>query len=164
MLNFLQENGIMDMTGLDAKVRSMHEKQIEIRDRIKPAERRLKTLDEHIEQAENYMQYKAVYRQYKELTPKKQAAFAEKHRMEVTLFETAERYFKGIMNGKATLPIKAWKAERDKLVSAEQARDIYEAKQSRRSSIRKPIEKQRRKKAAKRERSLFFRFMDKNTR
>jgi transcriptional accessory protein Tex/SPT6 len=117
MLNFLQENNITDMIGLDARVRSMHEKQIEIRDKIKPVERRLKTLDEHIEQAESYMQYKAVYRQYKELTLKKQAAFAEKQRMEVTLFESAERYVKGVMNGKTTLPIKAWKTERDALAT-----------------------------------------------
>jgi len=117
MLAFLQENAIMDMAMLEIKVQSMYEKQFDIRDKLKPVERRLKTLDEHIQQAAIYMQHKAVYRQYQELRPKKQAAFAEKHNREITLFESAERYLKGVMNGKTSLPIKAWKAERVKLTA-----------------------------------------------
>ena len=37
--------------------------------------------------------------------------------MEVTLFDTAERYLKGVMNGKITLPIRTWRAERDALAT-----------------------------------------------
>jgi len=117
MLNFLQENEITDMAGLEEKVKAMYRKQLDIRDKLKPVERRLKMLNEHIRQVDMYLQYKAVYRQYQELKPKKQAAFAEKHRMEIGLFESAERYFKGVINGKTTLPIRAWKTERDKLTN-----------------------------------------------
>ena len=115
MLNFLQENQIKDMAGLEEKVKSMYGTQLAIRDQLKPMERRLKVLDEHIQQASMYMQYKAVYRQYQEQKPKKQAAFAEKHHAEITLFESAERYLKGVMNGKTTLPMKVWRMERAEL-------------------------------------------------
>jgi len=117
MFNFLQENAIMDMAGLDKKVKSMYAKQYDMREQLKPMERRLKTLNEHIQQANMYMKHKAVYRQYQELKPKKQTAFAEKHREVITLFEASERYLKGVMNGRATLPIKAWKAERVQLTN-----------------------------------------------
>ena len=56
-----------------------------------------------------------IYRQYQEQKPKKQAVFAEKHHTEIALFESAERYLKGVMNGKTTLPIKAWRSEHAKL-------------------------------------------------
>lgn len=41
MLNFLQDNQIMDMAGLDKKFKSMIGKQSDIRDKLKPIERRL---------------------------------------------------------------------------------------------------------------------------
>ena len=117
MLNLLQENKIKDIGGLEEKVRSMYKKQFDIRDELKPIERRLKTLDEHIQQATVYMQHKAVYRQYQELKPKKQPSFAKRHYMEISLFESAERYLKGVMKGKNILPLKAWKAEHIKLAA-----------------------------------------------
>ena len=78
-------------------------------------------LDEHIKQSEIYMKYKAVYREYRQIQkPKKREVFYEENRMELTLFEAAKRYLEAHMNGKTTLPIKAWKAEREKL-NAEKA-------------------------------------------
>ena len=70
--------------------------------------------------AEKYMQYREVYRQYKQQKPKKQEAFYEARRMELTHYEAAERYLKGVMNGKTAIPTKAWKAERDKLQAERQ--------------------------------------------
>ena len=35
--------------------------------------------------------------------------------MELTHYEAAERYLNAVMNGKTGIPLKAWKAERDKL-------------------------------------------------
>jgi len=117
MLNFLQENNIMDMAGLEGKVKSMHGKQYDMRDKLKSIERRLKVLNEHIKQVDYYLQHKTIYRKCQELKPKKQAVFAEKYRAEISLFESAERYLKGVMNGKTTLPIKAWRAEHGKLAT-----------------------------------------------
>lgn len=41
MLNFLQQNWIMDMAGLDEKFKSMIGEQMDIRDKLKPVDRRL---------------------------------------------------------------------------------------------------------------------------
>jgi len=102
MLNFLQENQIMDMAGLEEKVKDMYGRQLDIRDELKPVERRLKVLDEHIKQADIY------------LTHKGNKARTE---AEGILFTAAGKYLKGVMNGKTTLPTKAWRAERDKLTA-----------------------------------------------
>jgi hypothetical protein len=120
MLNFLTVNGIKDMAGLEEKVMAMYGEQRSISEKLKPIDRRLKTLDEHISNAEKYMQYRDVYRQYKQQKPKKQEGFYEDHRMELTHYEAAARYLNGVMNGRTTLPTKAWKAERDKLKAERQ--------------------------------------------
>jgi len=102
MLNFLQQNQIMDIAGLEEKVKDMYGRQFDIRDELKPVERRLKVLDEHIKQADIY------------LTHKGNKARTE---AEEILFTAAGKYLKGVMNGKTTLPTKAWRAERDKLTA-----------------------------------------------
>lgn len=76
--------------------------QMDIRDKLKPIERRLATLKKHIEQADLYMRYKGK----KALTDTEQA-----------LFTAAHSYLKDVMNGKTTLPTKAWKAEYAKLTA-----------------------------------------------
>jgi hypothetical protein len=116
MLNFLTANKITNMARLDGKLQAMAEKQFAIREELKPIERRLKTLDEHITYADTYMQFR-INRQYRQQKPKQHADFYEAHRREMTLFEAADRYLKGVMNSKTALPTKAWKAERDKLTA-----------------------------------------------
>ena len=103
------------MAGLEEKVEDMYGAQRGIAEELKPIDRRLKTLDEHISNAEKYFQYRDIYRQYKQQKPKKQEAFYESHRMELTHYEAAERYLNAVMNGKTGIPLKAWKTERDKL-------------------------------------------------
>ena len=102
MLNFLTANNIMDMAGLDEKFSSMIGEQMDIRDKLKPIERRLATLKKHIEQADLYMKYKGK----KALTDTEQI-----------LYTAAHSYLKGVLNGKTTLPTKAWKAEYAKLTT-----------------------------------------------
>ena len=115
MLYFLQINNIKDMAGLEEKVEDMYGAQRGIAEELKPIDRRLKTLDEHISNAEKYFQYRDIFRKYKQQKPKKQEAFYESHRMELTHYEAAERYLNAVMNGKTGIPLKAWKSERDKL-------------------------------------------------
>lgn len=102
MLNFLTRNHIMDVAGLDEKFKSMIWEQMDIRDKLKPIDRRLNTLKKHIEQADIYLKYKG----------KKILADSEQ-----TLFMAANNYLKGVMNGKTTLPTKAWKTEYSKLTT-----------------------------------------------
>ena len=102
MLNFLTANNIMDMAGLNEKFKSMIGEQFDIRDKLKPIERRLKTLTEHIGQSDIYLKHKG----------KKALSDSEQ-----ILFTAAKDYLKGVMNGKTTLPTKAWKAEYAKLTA-----------------------------------------------
>ncbi len=102
MLNFLQANNIMDMAGLDEKFKSMIGEQLDIQGKLKPVERRLATLKKHLEQADIYFKYKG----------KKPLTGAEQ-----ILFTTAKDYLKGMMNGKTTIPTKAWKEKYTKLTA-----------------------------------------------
>ncbi len=102
MLNFLQANNIMDMTGLDEKFKTMIGEQLDIQGKLKPVERRLATLKKHLEQVDIYFKYKGK----KPLTEAEQI-----------LFTTAKDYLKGVMNGKTTIPTKAWKEEYTKLTA-----------------------------------------------
>jgi len=112
----------MDMAGLEEKIKSMIGRQFAIREKLQPIDRRLKTLNEHIPQADNYFKYKPIYQQYQqEKNPKNKEAFAEAHRREITLYETAGGYLKRVMNGHTTLPTKAWKAERNQLTAEKNA-------------------------------------------
>ncbi len=96
MLNFLQANNIMDMTGLDEKFKTMIGEQLDIQGKLKPVERRLATLKKHLEQVDIYFKYKGK----KPLTEAEQI-----------LFTTAKDYLKGVMNGKTTILTKTWKEE-----------------------------------------------------
>ena len=118
MLNFLTRNNIIDMAGLDEHFKNMIGEQLDIQDELKPIERRLKTLTEHIWYTDNYLKNKSVYTHYQqEKNSKKQAVFAEKHQDKIELYEEANSYLKKVMNGKTTLPTKAWKAEYSKLTA-----------------------------------------------
>ena len=117
MLNFLQENQIVDMDGLTEKMAGMFGEQREISEKLKPIDRRLKTLEGHISNAEKYLKYREVYGKYRRQPPKKQEAFYEAYRMELTHYEAAGRYLDGVMNGRTGIPLKAWKAEHEKLTA-----------------------------------------------
>ena len=112
MLNFLTSHKIMDMAGLDKVFGDMFSRQQGIRDELKPIERRLKTLTEHIRQADNYVKHKKAYKQYQqEKNPKRKAEFAQKHETAITLYETASGYLKRHLNGRSEIPLKTWKME-----------------------------------------------------
>ena len=117
LLIFMQENGIHDMEGVERKLKKMMNHQSEVRSKLNPIDRRLKTLDEHIKQAETYLKHKDIYKMYKQEKPKKQEAFRQQFHAEITLYEGAAHYLKGVMNGRTTLPIKAWKKEREALIA-----------------------------------------------
>jgi len=145
ILNFLTANNIMDMAGLDGFLGGMFSKQFAINDKLKPIERRLKTLDEHLRHSENYKnyrghkaQYEKLYAEYTALTKAKgfgagrkaQKAldtaneYYESNRREITLFESAERYLRDVLqkhfDPKKLPPVTKWKEERSKLIAETQ--------------------------------------------
>ena len=142
MLNFLARNHIMDMMGLDEHFSGMIGRQQDIREKLKPIDRRLKTLDEHINQSGNYKAYRSYKEQYEKLymqyqALKKLTGFGaerkaqkaldsanehyETYRAEITMYEKAERYLKNVLqehfDPKKLPPVTKWKAERDKLTA-----------------------------------------------
>jgi len=142
MLNFLTRHKIMDMAGLDKVFGDMFGRQQNIREELKPIDRRLKTLDEHIRQAGVYQEHSKIHKIYKGLKPKDQADFYESNRAPLSLYEAAERYLKGVMNGREKIPLSTWKSECVKLTAERKQLDnryytlkeeIKEAEQIRKS-------------------------------
>jgi hypothetical protein len=117
VLIFLQENKITDMAQLADKVTRINEKFYEVSNSIKKVERRLDTLEQHLAHYDNYKRYKAVYEKHRQLDPKKRDAFYDKHSEAIQLYETAKQYLDGVMNGRTTVPVKAWQAEQSRLTS-----------------------------------------------
>jgi ATP-dependent exoDNAse (exonuclease V) alpha subunit len=136
IVNFLTANKITDMAGLAEKLSTMTDKQFDIRDELKKVERRIKTLDEHISHSGNFKGYRKEKAQYEKLDSeyraiKKAGGFGaerkakkaleaanhyyETHRMEITLYEAAERYLRGVLgerfDPKKSPPITKWQAE-----------------------------------------------------
>jgi MobA/MobL family. len=114
-LLFLQENNFSTLPELKEKITAMHDKLYDIREKMKPIERRLATLNEHLLQAGNYKENKAICKQYYTLPPKKQPAFYNEHTSEIILFESAQRYLKAHLNGYSKIPTAQWKAEHKNL-------------------------------------------------
>ena len=121
VLIFLQSNHITGIAQLAEKVSQIHERLYEVSNKVKPVERRLAALAEHLSQYDSYKQHRAVYDQYRQLDPKKRDAFKVKHSGEIQSYEAAKKYLDAVMNGKTTIPIKTWQAERDKLTAEKYA-------------------------------------------
>jgi len=98
------------MEGLEREVRSMQSKTRAVNNELKPVERRIGTLKEHIKHGEYHREFGKVYKQYQQQKPKYQEAFREKFRREITLYEAADRYLKPVLKGHP-LNLKKWKAE-----------------------------------------------------
>jgi len=116
VMDFLNENSITTMPELMKHVRVMYAQQDSLREKLKPIERRMNTLEKHIKQAETYMEHRPLYEQYKNLGPRKQKKFHEANRAGLTLYEAAERYLKPVLNGHP-VPLKSWKEEYSKLLT-----------------------------------------------
>jgi hypothetical protein len=118
---FLEKYNITTLSKLQKTVANTETKFDEVNEKTKAIEERLKKLNPLIKQADLYMQYRDINKLYKQEKPKHKDRFYESHRMELTLYEAAERFLKANFDGK-TLNTKAWKkeaaeltAEKDKL-------------------------------------------------
>ena len=102
MLNFLTRHEIKDMAGLDAHFAKMIGKQQDIREQLKPIDRRIKTIDEHIKQSGNYKGYRAQKAQYEKLyaqyeTLKKSTGIGAGRKAQKAL-DTANEYYETCRN------------------------------------------------------------------
>ena len=140
---------IYEMAGLAAHLDTMTDKQYAIREELKKVECRLATLDEHIKHSGNYKayrpkkaQYEKLYAQYTTIQKagglfaerKAQKAldaaneFYETNRMEITLYEAAERYLKDVLqehfDPKKLPPVSKWQAEHKEKTADKQRLDV----------------------------------------
>jgi hypothetical protein len=137
-LSFLPENRIADMDGLERKVKSMYGRFQSVRDELKPVERRLKTLDEHLARSADFKNCRKFKRRCDELrslcaAAKKETGllaerkarkaleaaneYRETHRAELAMFGAAEEYLRGVLrerfDPKKLPPTTKWTEERD---------------------------------------------------
>jgi hypothetical protein len=137
MLIFIQQHNVTNITELRGAVGDFYGRQLALGDRLKPIERRIKTLDEHLRQSENFKANRKIAGQYNALNAEAKTAekvtglfakskaekahntshsFYEIHRAEITLYEAAKRYLKDVLQGrfdpKKLPPITKWQDER----------------------------------------------------
>ena len=117
VLMFLQQNKVFDMAQLVEKIEKMNGEFYEVSNSLKKVDRRLETLNAHLTECDKLNQHKVVYQKYAQLNPKKRGAFLEKHSDEIQSYRDAKQHLDTVMNGRAGLPVKSWKAERDKLTA-----------------------------------------------
>ena len=136
MLIFLQENDIRDTAGLEQKVSAMHGKVLRLGEDMKPVNRWIDTLKEHIRYSEYYKEHRSLKKQYDRLyaeytaARKEKGVFAERkaqktlnaansfyedNRAGLTLFDAADKYLRGVLqehfDPKKLPPITMWKQE-----------------------------------------------------
>jgi ATP-dependent exoDNAse (exonuclease V) alpha subunit len=134
--NFLHDNQIYDIEDLDKKVRTMKSNIRSIGEEMKKENRRIETLTEHLKHGKNYKEYRKLNAQYEKLysvyetARKDKGFFAERkaqkaleaandfyeaNRAGITLFKTADKYLRGIMQDrfdpKKLPPISKWEKE-----------------------------------------------------
>jgi hypothetical protein len=117
VVNFLRVNNISSIDELADKVTNMHQSQYDLAGEIKKQDRRLATLDLHLHNVEIYNSHKSIYQEYLALPKNKREAFKVKNSASITAHDTAHEYLTGVLNGRTSIPAKAWKVEREKLMS-----------------------------------------------
>lgn len=111
----------------DAKTRASTAKNL-----LKATERRLAEVNKQIRLTGQYLANKAIYTEYRQ--SKKSEEFYEKHRAEITLYETARDTLREMSGGQKLPSMKSLKEEKEKLVTAKNAE--YEAYQNARTEQR----------------------------
>lgn len=89
---FLRENSIESIQELQEAVSELWGRCRRVTEQTKQVEDRLHERQEMIRQANVYRENRECYVQYKKTKPRRQADFAERHRMELALYSHAERY------------------------------------------------------------------------
>ena len=117
MLIFLENNGISDMADLVKKTEQMHRQVHDLSEKVKKMDRRLETLDIYLEQYGILQANKAIVKKYNNLTGKNRSTYLEKHSNEINAYREAKSYLDKVMNGKTSIPVKAWESEKKKLTA-----------------------------------------------
>ena len=116
-LNFLTEHNISTYEELERETEKIHASFDDVSEQIKGTEKSINETALLIKHAETHSACKPVYEKYKRA--KNKAAFENKYRREIVLFEASAKYLKG----KEALPIDALNRAAGEL--AQQKKELY---------------------------------------
>ena len=123
---------------MDEHFKGMIGERVSIGNQLKPIDKKIAELDEHIKQSGIYQQYESYKKKYDKLNAEhkklsKETGFGAKrkaqnaldtanhyyetNRMEITLCQVAERHLKANKNSEGKIPLPDWKAERERLTA-----------------------------------------------
>jgi ATP-dependent exoDNAse (exonuclease V) alpha subunit len=117
VVNFLRVGNLSSIDELADKVTNMQQSQYDLAGEIKKQDRRLATLDLHLHNVEIYNSHKSIYQEYLALPKNKRETFKSKNSASISAHDTAHKYLSRVLNGRTSVPAKAWKVEREKLMS-----------------------------------------------
>ncbi|WP_455530152.1 MobQ family relaxase [Ruminococcus sp.] len=120
LIAFVQGHNIRTLAELKDKSKETLEELRTHKETMKKQQSRIKVLEELLRNYEYYKNNKAVYQEWQSITKtKKKDRFYNEHRGEITLFETAKKYYSQTLGDKKITP-KAWRKELAELKQANQ--------------------------------------------
>lgn len=126
---FVQRHGYGSIEELETALNDAKAKASAARNKLKATESRLNDVNKQIRLTGQFFANKDVYTEYRQ--SKKSEEFYEKHRAEITLYETARDTLREMSGGQKLPSMKSLKEEKDSLVTAKNAE--YEAYQNART-------------------------------
>lgn len=129
---FVKSHGYASIEELDTALNEARAKASAARTQLKATENRLTDVNKQIRLTGQYLANKAIYTEYRQ--SKKSEEFYEKHRAEITLYETARDTLRAMSGGQKLSGMKSLKEEKEKLVTAKNAE--YETYQNARTEQR----------------------------
>ena len=112
---FLQGNNISTMVQLSEKLNATNFSLDSIKSSLQPKQKRMKELSELLDNYEKYKANKAIFQEYVSISnTNKKERFYESHRAEITLYQSAEKFFDKHLSEKKLKP-KSWQSELDEL-------------------------------------------------
>ena len=127
--SFVQRHGFSSIEELEAALNTAKEKTSEVRSMLKATESKLNDINKQIRLTGQFLANRDVYTAYRQ--SKKSEEFYEKHRAEITLYETARDTLREMSGGEKLPSMKSLKDEKERLVNLKNAE--YEAYQNARA-------------------------------
>ncbi len=129
---FVKSHGFASIEELETALNEAKAKASAARTKLKATESRLDEVNKQIRLTGQFFANKDVYTEYRQ--SKKSEEFYEKHRAEITLYETARDNLRAMSGGQKLPSMKSLKEEKEQLVTAKNAE--YEAYQNARTEQR----------------------------
>ena len=129
---FVKKHGFASIEELENALNEAKAKTSAARSKLKATESRLNDVNKQIRLTGQFYVNRDVYTKYRQ--SKKSEEFYEKHRAEITLYETARDNLREMSGGQKLPSMKSLKEEKDRLVTSKNAE--YEAYQNARTEQR----------------------------